>query len=40
MTPAKLLRHRLHNQLLAATNFDDPADPVRWLGAVLDANAC
>jgi hypothetical protein len=34
MTPAKLLRHRLHNQLLAATNFDDPADPVRWLGAV------
>jgi hypothetical protein len=34
MTPAKLLRHRLHHQRLAATHFDDPADPVRWLGAV------
>lgn len=34
MTPAKLLRHRLHNQRLAATNFEAPADPVRWLGAV------
>ena len=34
MTPAKLLHHRLHNQRLAATTFDDPADPVRWLGAV------
>ena len=34
MTPAKLLRYRLHNQRLAATSFDDPADPVRWLGAV------
>jgi Winged helix DNA-binding domain len=34
MTPAKLLRHRLHNQHLAATHFDDPADLVRWLGAV------
>ena len=34
MTPAKLLRHRLHNQRLAATNFEHPADPVRWLGAV------
>jgi Winged helix DNA-binding domain len=34
MTPAKLLHHRLHNQRLAATNFKDPADPVRWLGAV------
>ncbi len=34
MTPAKLLRHRLHNQRLAATNFENPADPVRWLGAV------
>jgi hypothetical protein len=34
MTPAKLLHHRLHNQGLAATNFENPADPVRWLGAV------
>jgi hypothetical protein len=34
MTPAKLLHHRLHNQRLAATTFDDPAGPVRWLGAV------
>lgn len=34
MTPAKLLRHRLHNQRLAATTFEDPADPVRWLGAL------
>ncbi len=34
MTPAKLLRHRLHHQRLAATNFEDPAEPVRWLGAV------
>lgn len=34
MTPAKLLQHRLHNQRLAATNFEDPADAVRWLGAV------
>jgi hypothetical protein len=34
MTPARLLHHRLHNQRLAATHFDDPADPVRWLGAV------
>jgi hypothetical protein len=34
MTPATLLRHRLHNQRLAATNFENPADPVRWLGAV------
>jgi hypothetical protein len=34
MIPAKLLRHRLHNQRLAATSFSDPADPVRWLGAV------
>jgi hypothetical protein len=34
MTSATLLRHRLHHQRLAATNFDDPADLVRWLGAV------
>jgi hypothetical protein len=34
MIPAKLLRHRLHNQRLTATNFEDPADAVRWLGAV------
>ncbi len=34
MTPAKLLRHRLQSQRLAATTFEDPADPVRWLGAV------
>jgi len=34
MTPTKLLHHRLHNQRLAATNFEDPADSVRWLGAV------
>ena len=34
MTPATLLRHRLHNQRLAATRFENPADPVRWLGAV------
>ena len=34
MIPAKLLQHRLHNQRLAATTFDDPADSVRWLGAV------
>ncbi len=34
MTPAKLLRRRLLNQRLAATTFDHPADPVRWLGAV------
>jgi hypothetical protein len=34
MTPANFLRHRLHHQRLAATNFEDPAEPVRWLGAV------
>jgi hypothetical protein len=34
MTSAKLLRHRLRNQRLAATTFDHPADAVRWLGAV------
>jgi hypothetical protein len=34
MTHTKLLHHRLPNQRLAATNFEDPADPVRWLGAV------
>jgi hypothetical protein len=34
MTPAKLLRHRLHNQRLAATTFDDPAALVGWMGAV------
>jgi hypothetical protein len=34
MIPAKLLRHRLHNQRLTATSFEDPADAVRWLGAV------
>jgi hypothetical protein len=34
MTPAKLLQHRLHNQCLVATSFDDPAEPVGWLGAV------
>jgi hypothetical protein len=34
MTPAKLLHHRLHNQRLAATTFDHPAELVRWLGAV------
>jgi hypothetical protein len=34
MTPATLLRHRLHNQRLAASPFDDPADLVRWMGAV------
>jgi winged helix DNA-binding protein len=34
MTSAILLRHRVHNQRLAVTNFEDPADPVRWLGAV------
>lgn len=34
MSPAKLLNHRLHNQRLAATNFENPAEPVRWLGAV------
>jgi len=34
MTPAKLLRQRLHNQRLTATTFDHPAEPVRWLGAV------
>lgn len=34
MTPATLLQHRLHNQRLGATNFEDAADPVRWLGAV------
>jgi hypothetical protein len=34
MTPARLLHHRLHNQGLAATTFDHPAEPVRWLGAV------
>lgn len=34
MSPAELLRDRLHNQRLAATTLDDPADPVRWLVAV------
>ena len=34
MTPAQLLQHRLRSQCLAATAFSDPADVVRWLGAV------
>ena len=34
MTPADLRRRRLHSQHLAASELDDPADVVRWLGAV------
>jgi hypothetical protein len=34
MTPAQLARQRLHSQHLAATTLSDPADVVRWLGAV------
>lgn len=34
MTPAKLSQRRLHNQALVATKFANPADVVRWLGAV------
>ena len=34
MTPASLLQHRLQNQRLAAPTFENPADTVRWLGAV------
>ena len=34
MMPADLRRHRLRSQGLAATGFDDPAEPVRWQGAV------
>jgi hypothetical protein len=34
MTPAKLPHHRLQSQRIAATSFEDPAGPVRWLAAV------
>jgi hypothetical protein len=34
MTLANLPHHRLHSQCIAATTFDDPAGPVRWLGAI------
>jgi hypothetical protein len=34
MTRANLLHHRLHSQGVAAARFDDPAGPVRWLGAI------
>jgi Winged helix DNA-binding domain len=34
MTSAKLPQQRLWNQRVSATNFEDPAATVRWLGAV------
>ena len=34
MTPAQLVQRRLRSQRLAATTFTDPANVVRWLGAV------
>ncbi len=34
MTPRGLPLHRLHSQRLAASDFTDPADVVRWFGAV------
>jgi winged helix DNA-binding protein len=34
MTRAKVPQQRLHNQRLAATHLDTPAEVVRWLGAV------
>ncbi len=34
MTPGQLVQHRLRNQRIAATTFTDPADVVRWHGAV------
>ncbi|MGH7581333.1 MAG: winged helix DNA-binding domain-containing protein [Gemmatimonadales bacterium] len=34
MTPAQLPSHRLHSQRLAASTLTNPADVVRWLGAV------
>lgn len=34
MSPVQLLRHRLRSHCLSATSFTDPANLVRWLGAV------
>ncbi len=34
MTPAELIRYRLHNQLLTQHPYSEPADIVRWFGAV------
>ena len=34
MTTFDVARRRLHNQRIAATTFENPADVVRWLGAV------
>ena len=34
MNTSDVLRQRLHNQKLSSSEFENPADVVRWLGAV------